>query len=518
MLGAQVVSDLHLEEIQIPTQTKWGASEFQTRLINPSSHITTIKKKQLPLLALQQDISLRNKISENLKTLAEKEELVNDCLKAQDQLYSESVSQIFWKKESYGSFLNTKASVLQTIVNWKTLVIPGFTVLAPLIGILVSFAILKYLTPTLAVGEYLSNLKQILLRQMNIPSFMKARGDSDRVGFLLESAFISFTLIMFISGIWNQVSSALHLRYIWFLLKEKGAAVQSLITTAQRISRDLSTSAKSFAFKHILQKYTDAVTSCKELISANDISTFGALWNNGTSLQNLISWVGHIDVLNTIAGLENICIPYIRSGDFVLRGVYHPQITDCIRNDVAAKSHILLTGPNRGGKSTFCRAVGLAVLTAQSWGFAWASEMSWPVFGAIYTALENGGRLGYASSFEAEIAFAKSVLALKTEQAPAFVMMDEIFHSTNATDGLTASKVFLGNLYKKKEIFSLISTHYRELVQTYALEAQPLMLVATQCDPIRLHYTYKVDDGISEMSSVKELLYEHGLLDAPASA
>jgi DNA mismatch repair ATPase MutS len=156
------------------------------------------------------------------------------------------------------------------------------------------------------------------------------------------------------------------------------------------------------------------------------------------------------------------------------------------------------------------KSVALAVVTGQSWGFAWAKSMKFRPFATISTALEPCGKLGVASTFEAEIEFAKSVLAAAA--LPHFVMMDEIFHSTNATDGVAASQVFLRQLYEKKQTISIVSTHYRELTQMFAKETQQLQLVATEDVNGKLVYSYMIAPGVSTKSSVMEILAERGLL------
>jgi DNA mismatch repair ATPase MutS len=142
--------------------------------------------------------------------------------------------------------------------------------------------------------------------------------------------------------------------------------------------------------------------------------------------------------------------------------------------------------------------------------------MTFTPFAAIHTALETQGKLGHASTFEAEIAFAKTVLA--DARTPAFVMMDEIFHSTNAIDGVEASRAFLTKLYARTGCISLISTHYRELTQHFDTAASLIHMVTTDGADGALQYTYKVAKGVSTKSSVSEILREHGLLDFPVAA
>lgn len=519
MLGSQVASDLQLADISgvVKTNLSWGASEFQTRLLNDiSTEPKIIKRRQMPLFAFKIDSQLRNTVKTELQSLADKTDQIDDCLKPSNSLFSESVSQILWKPESRGAFLNKSQVVLQTLVNWKTIVLPGFAVLAPLLGLIIPFFVLRFFNPQTSIATYLTNVKGLLLRQVNIPTFLRAKGETDKLGFIFESLFIGFTLVMFISGLWNQVSSAIHLRNIWNELKSRGSAIQNALSIASSIAEKLRSCKRSYAFKYILLKFDSAISECKSLINAADVQTFGSLWNNGRCFNAIRGWIGHIDALVSIADLKNICIPNILpSVPLLLKSVTHPLVTGCIPNnyDTTESPHMILTGPNRGGKSTYVKSIGLALITSQSWGFAWASKMHTPVFAHIYTALESAGRLGYASTFEAEIEFAKDVLSLPTKDR-IFVMMDEIFHSTNAVDGVAASKVFLEKLYKRVHTTSLLSTHYRELASTFSTTTTAIQMVA-KGDDSALIYTYKVDKGISTKSSVMELLREHGLLDAP---
>jgi DNA mismatch repair ATPase MutS len=221
-----------------------------------------------------------------------------------------------------------------------------------------------------------------------------------------------------------------------------------------------------------------------------------------------------LDALLGIVGIADICFPVLGGTASPLRieGVYHPMLESRIPNTVTwspACKHAILTGPNRGGKSTLCRAVGISILCAQTWGFAFAGRMDLQPFEWIETALHPADTLGAMSLFEAEIEFAKTVLA---KGGRGFVMMDEIFHSTNARDGLAASQVFLRQLYTK-ECVSLISTHYGELPAEFAGTGHALAW-AMEAEEVegRLKYTYKKVDGVSDKSSVMEILRERGLV------
>lgn len=523
-----MASDLQLESLadNLSIVTEWGKRAFKERLLNCNSNKSDIKRIQLPLFALKQEPAVVNVIRQSLEKV--NPSLVDDCLHSTDSRIQESVTQILWKKDSFGAFLNSSPTVLNALITWKTIVLPGFAVVMPLLALIVPYFVLRYMNP-ISTNDYLEHVKTVLLQQVSIPSFLKARGSHDRIGFVLESLFIGLTLALFVSSLWNQITTAQHLRHIWFDIESRGQALQGMIVCASNIL----TQCKSLplrrqkALRYVIEEGEAALDAASNLVGLDGVSTFGAVWNDGAGLVRITAWLGHVDVLCGILQ-KNVCFPRIAAGPSLdIRGVYHPGLPTCVANDYTSSGHTILTGPNRGGKSTFCRAVGLALVTAQSWGFAWATSMTWRPFTAILTALEPCGKLGIQSTFEGEIEFAKDVLtaARAHAHAPAaaspaaekgsiFVMMDEIFHSTNASDGVAASTVFLEQLYAEKNVTSVISTHYRHLAEHFKDTAAAYQMVAHSKPDMTLTYTYKAELGISDKSSVMEILIERGL--APA--
>jgi hypothetical protein len=267
----------------------------------------------------------------------------------------------------------------------------------------------------MSIPDYLTHIRGAILKQMNIPTFLKARSESDRLGGFFEMLFIGFALIMFISGIWNQVTAALHLRAIWNRLCDQGGAVSTLIERAETLMETFRAQKPTVrrALQTILNGGTAALEKCAHLRNSTSISITGTLWNSETLLTPLREWFGTLDAYTALATLP-VCrvyfAPHSEKTRIVAEDLVHPCLPSCVSNKYESSGHSLLTGPNKGGKSTFCKALGIAVLTAQSWGVALASSMTLTPFGAIHTALEPAGKLGHASTFEAEIVFAKAVL------------------------------------------------------------------------------------------------------------
>lgn len=507
----QIVNDLDLANVytNISCKTSWGKKTFTNELQHFTHCQKTIQKHQLISMAFR----IHKEETSNIRTLLENIDHVSEILTKDDERVNEFVQQILWNPTSVGSFLNTNYYALYGMTFWKTIFLPFFAILLPILSVIVPFIFLRMVKPNLSTSDYIERLRHVILQQISIPHVVKSRGSDDRVGFVLESLFIGFTLVMFISSIWNQINGAFHLRYIWNDIESRGKSIKDLVCRASDILDILHACPLKIrrALSPILQSGTTAYNQVKHFKQWKDANVFGSVWNDKHCLDPLIEWFGRLDVYTSIASLDNICFPTFMKKGLIVEDLHHPNITDCVRNAFQTAGHTILTGPNRGGKSTFCKSLGLAIVTAQSWGFAWAKSMKFAPFDCILTALEPYGKLGYYSTFEAEIDFAKHVLASTQKHQNVFIMMDEIFHSTNAHDGVEASKVFLGQLYETKNVVSVISTHYLELPTLYKDVATYCLVSSINPEDGSLIYTYKIASGISSVSSVMEILQERGL-------
>jgi len=513
MLSNNVLKDLDIDSVSshLDFTTPWGKDTFINKVKEPSTDIKELKKTQLPLLVFKLEPEVRGKVKAILKTL--RTDYLDDLLHNKDPRIKETVEQVIWAPESIGSFLNSSPTVLNALITWKTLVLPLIAILMPIVALILPYVLLRLTSVKISSTEYLERMKDVLLQQITIPSLLKTRSDNDIIGFLLERLFIAVTLVTFISGIWNQISPALHLRNIWFTLEEQGVACIESIKGLREFKNIVNTlpNKKRVGLTSVLIKVDDILEHVAHLEDYGGVATYAHFYKDPTYLGKLVEFYAELDVYATIASLDTICFPtYTKSICCDLSGVLHPLVKPCISNNFNSVN-ALVTGPNRGGKSTYCKALGLAIMTAQSWGFAWAASFRLSPFARHCIALTPSPALGETSTFEAEIDFAKSVLSASDSEGPTFVMMDEIFHSTNAYDGVQASRIFLSQLYDRKNLVSLISTHYHELATEFEQRIVQLYLEAKESEDHKLSYTYKVSKGISKLSSVLEILEERGL-------
>jgi DNA mismatch repair ATPase MutS len=175
------------------------------------------------------------------------------------------------------------------------------------------------------------------------------------------------------------------------------------------------------------------------------------------------------------------------------------------------KGHALLTGPNRGGKSTTLRALVACQLLAHTYGCAFAQSASLSPFQKLYVCLTPEDLPGQKSRFEREIEFTAHTLQSKRPHENSMVLLDELYHSTNPPDAEKACDYYTKQLWIQPNTLSIISTHLFEFVEKAPTDIHRLCCPATVDEQETVHYSYELQEGICKVSSVKELLVENKL-------
>lgn len=175
--------------------------------------------------------------------------------------------------------------------------------------------------------------------------------------------------------------------------------------------------------------------------------------------------------------------------------------------------HCICTGPNRGGKSTFLRSVLTNLVMAHVWGVAFAGRCIMTPVEWVISSLRLEDRPGQQSLFEREVSVAGEIVKRICEgKSRGWVIIDELFHTTNPPDAATASQIFLSQLWNSNLTTSIVSTHLFSHAETAPPHIQRLCVDSAVGDDGRIDYKYKVVRGINKMSSVNELLVESGVI------
>ena len=515
-VGPSVLRDLDIDGLvsAIPTFTKVGADALKERLSNPVNR-DEIQERQSTLRSIRSRLKKAD-IAPLRTQLRDNEDNVRSVAEAAaDTRHAEYYTQILWPADSRLAWLNKIGWLNELIVTLRTLFLPGVSLLLPLLVFLAPLLFFSTLSKKpLTADAYFTliqnSLKSVMPSVLGKPRFAGTGGIAE-----LGEQFIHIgvAIAMFVASIWNQISAAMSMRAVVADMRSRSAAVE----TFTKATRDLAT--------------TMGVPLCPALHepwAEGDLGVFGHAWNSPERVRELLAFAGHLDMLAALAAAKKTCFSSVSDKAMTLTDLYHPgvPVKERVYNSVTlaadvsgSGNNVLLTGPNRGGKSTLLKAIGSAVLMSHTVGIVFSREARIPHFANIITALAPQDVVGKLSLFEAEIEFAKDVKS-RLGGGPTFLLMDEIFHGTNAHDGVEASQVFLDQLYATKTpLYSIVSTHYMDLPTRYK-DVQHLCMEASvdPVDPDRLVYTYKVQAGVNRFSSVREILRERGLLSgSPAS-
>jgi hypothetical protein len=508
VLGAHVLRDMDVERLveHFPIKTVSGRSHLLTQMSTPTADLAVLKERQAELRTVRRQFtSAKKEIDAVRSTLAECEDAVITVgSAAKDSRHAEYYNQILWAPGTWLSQFNPQGWLIELIVLFRTILLPGLAVLMPALLLIAPIFVFKFiLKKELNFAEYMTMLRQSIQKAM--PSVLgkprfAGRGGPLEVG--EQFIHLGATAAMFIASIWNQVSAALSMRRVVADMRSRADAVRRFTDATRRLGELLGVSVTLPAW------------------TMTDMGLFGEAWNTPTNIQQLLDVAGRLDALVAVVACKRTC--FVTYGDnIVLKDVYHPgtgakRVYNSLTLGAGSRHHVMLTGPNRGGKSTILKAMGTAALMSQTLGIVFARKAVLPVFQHMITALNPTDILGHLSLFESEIEFAKDVRArVKDATGPIFLMMDEIFHGTNAHDGVEAATIFLDDLYAEKNVFSLISTHYMGLPERYGPKQTQNLCMDAAIDPAngdQLLYTYKLKEGVNGLSSVREILRERGLL------
>jgi DNA mismatch repair ATPase MutS len=249
----------------------------------------------------------------------------------------------------------------------------------------------------------------------------------------------------------------------------------------------------------------------KKKLSAIDIAGADYLfrYSGYGRIKILLDIVYQLDVF-TAAGIAcktlGFSFPVVnKSGGQVLKfsGLFHPFVNNPVQNDIAFSSDkniCFVTGANMAGKSTFLKAVGIAVFLSQLGFPVPAAYMETSVFEGLITTINLADDIQSGNShFYTEVSRVKYVAEKMAQSQNLLVIFDELFRGTNVKDAFDASLAIISAFSKLRKSFFIISTHIVEVAnELHAIENINFRYMESSFDNGTPTYSYKLQDGITE--------------------
>ena len=149
----------------------------------------------------------------------------------------------------------------------------------------------------------------------------------------------------------------------------------------------------------------------------------------------------------------------INSNTFRLINVFHPDVKDCLPNDVVGNQRIL-TGYNQSGKSTLLRTIGLCAYLHQIGCYVPARNALIPLYKSVQMEFPRNYNDNASTFTEHIIAISSMLKDQRMGGSRHFFLIDELCNATNTYEGKEMAEIILKEL-RLSDYF--ISTHFTNL-------------------------------------------------------
>jgi hypothetical protein len=408
--------------------------------------------------------------------------------------------------------LNNMSSVVDLYNLWRKRISPMLCASGPLLYALLPFLILRmWLGIRIPMASY--------LRMLWHSSWMLHGAGTH--GMCLTVGSMALSVIMYFQGVLTSLDLATLVSRVTSYVTRRVDSAVAYACAAQKLQRQVDPALRDLYRDLPLDIDTDALIRFRKTLWPSSLrlsrSPSAALaFVNDDSPANLfdrralragllatsvVDWALGVAKLGLSAD-NRVCWATFDAphGHMELQGLLHPCIDPAsgVRNDLFTKGQsIVVTGPNAGGKSTLVKALGLAVLCAQSLTLVSATSARISPVSFLATHINVPDRTGAASLFQAQLGHICDILKDTERQTSSLVIADELFNSTNPAEGEVAAWAMARALFRRKSCVVVVTTHFKRVAESLSKEGEVQALCVED---------FRVTPGVSDQVSGLRLL------------
>lgn len=227
-------------------------------------------------------------------------------------------------------------------------------------------------------------------------------------------------------------------------------------------------------------------------------------------IDQMLTIMGKIETLIVIGeyreSLELYCLPEFTDKVMIDgKELYHPLLTDPVKNSIGTKKSVLITGSNASGKSTFLKTVALNAILAQTIHTVLAESYTASMFRICSSMALRDDVQGGDSYYMVEIKALKRILdIIKRDDLPLLCFVDEVLRGTNTVERIAASAQILRSMASKNCI-CFAATHDIEL--THLLDdSYNNYHFSEEIADNDIFFSYKIQEGRATTRNAIKLL------------
>lgn len=474
------------------TTTLYGEHTLKKWLSMPTSDTDLLQKRQNNIKYLLKNKNIYKNILKGLNNIKSYENKIlwfwNDVTEDLQSLYD----MVYFDIPFIDSFINENELILNIFNIYKIFISPAFTIFIPIISFLLPYLLLLIFGKDIKFGTFVKFIYNMMKSSSSLFNAMP-NGYGTKAKYF--SIFLSgIYVFLYLQSGYFSVRNALDSNKIINILHKKINTVSNLIENFFNMLK--YTNNLSISYSKSIQR-DDGIYFMKDLFKSqifhNEpkfftnkgkiLSVYNKFLKNKEGLIDILKYIGELDAYISLCKLYKkfnktnnkysfvkykinmVNKPYINA-----KNLWHPNlINNPITNNIVINDkhqNLLITGPNKAGKSIFIKSLATSILLSQTIGIVPASKFTTTIFQIVDSYLHIPDSTGYESLFEAEMHRAKKhidMLKKMNKNENAFIIMDEIFTSTNYIEGYSAAYAICKRLSKFNNSISIITTHYTEL-------------------------------------------------------
>lgn len=243
----------------------------------------------------------------------------------------------------------------------------------------------------------------------------------------------------------------------------------------------------------------------------------------GSHLAAYLDALSEVEVLLSLAGYSfehpADVFPVLVEGEptFSATGLGHPLLpeAECVRNDVSlgdGTKLLLVSGSNMSGKSTLMRSVGINTVLALAGAPVRAQTLRLSQVTVAASIQVSDSLQAGRSRFYAEILRLRAITEAARHPGHVLFLIDEVLAGTNSSDRAAGARGLVRELLRSGAV-GLLSTHDLALTAIGAELQEQIRNVHFEDEIVegRLHFTYKLQEGVVQRSNGLDLMRLIGL-------